>query len=302
MKRLLTLARLDPSILLVAGDLGYGVLDNFADELPNQYLNLGVTEQSSVSICAGLASQGYRPFYYSIANFPTFRCLEQIRNDVCYMNLPVTIVSVGSGFAYSKHGYTHHALEDISIMRTLMPENIYAPYSPETVIECLDAILAKKTPSYLRLGNLTDASLEEKLNAHKIVEQKQSHASLDVHILALGSISTRALNISEALNSAGVTNKLTKVSHMSEKSIMLEMLSTKARLLVTLEDHVIVGGFGSLVLETIANNCLDLPKVLMLGLSKLNVAGQNQEELWDIAGLSVGEVVGKIRKRLNQQI
>ena len=97
---LLDKATHSPEIILVVGDLGYGVFDRYQKMLPNQYLNSGITEQSSVSYVAGLARMGLRPFFYSIGNFPTFRAIEQIRNDVCYMNLPVTIVAVGAGFSY----------------------------------------------------------------------------------------------------------------------------------------------------------------------------------------------------------
>ena len=102
----------DPRILLVTADLGFGVVEKFRERVPNQFLNLGITEQSAVSICCGLAAVGYRPFLYSIANFPTFRAMEQIRNDMSYMNLPVTIVALGEGFSYGSAGYSHHLVED----------------------------------------------------------------------------------------------------------------------------------------------------------------------------------------------
>jgi transketolase len=105
---LLRQAKTDESILLLSGDLGYGVVDKFQRELPEQFINFGVNEQSMMGAAAGLAASGYKPFVYSIGNFPTFRCLEQVRNDVAYMNLNVTIVALGAGFAYGTAGYSHH--------------------------------------------------------------------------------------------------------------------------------------------------------------------------------------------------
>ena len=125
-KKLTEQAADDPRIMLLVGDLGFGVVAAFGDAYPDQFLNCGVAEQSMVGVAAGLAASGRRPFVYSIANFPTLRPLEQVRNDVCYHGLGVTIVSVGAGLAYGSLGYTHHAVEDISIMRSLPGMRVYS--------------------------------------------------------------------------------------------------------------------------------------------------------------------------------
>ena len=105
--------------MLLTGDLGFGVLQKFAKRFPNQFINCGVTEQNMTTVACGLALEGFRVYTYSIANFNTLRCVEQIRNDICYHNANVTIVSVGSGFSYGQLGMSHFATEDISIMRSL---------------------------------------------------------------------------------------------------------------------------------------------------------------------------------------
>src|SRR5947208_16901085 len=104
-------AKKDKNIFLIVGDLGFSVVEPFAKEFPDRFLNAGVAEQNMTGVAAGLASEGYHVFTYSIANFPTFRCLEQIRNDICYHRLPVTVVSVGAGMAYGNLGYSHHAVQ-----------------------------------------------------------------------------------------------------------------------------------------------------------------------------------------------
>jgi transketolase len=149
---LISLATKDDRICLLTGDLGFGVVEKFAEKFPDRFWNCGVAEQSMLSIAAGLAKSGMRPFVYSIANFPTFRCLEQIRNDVCYHDLPVTVVSVGGGLGYGTLGYTHHGIEDIAALRALPNISIYSPADPIETSEVLTQIHNLGKPAYLRLG------------------------------------------------------------------------------------------------------------------------------------------------------
>ena len=124
------IALTDDKVFLIVGDLGFGVVEGFEEKYPDQFLNAGVAEQNMMGMAAGLASAGYKVFVYSIGNFPTFRCLEQIRNDVCYHSLNVTIVSIGAGLSYGPLGYSHHAIDDIGVMRALPGMTIYNPADP----------------------------------------------------------------------------------------------------------------------------------------------------------------------------
>ena len=158
-EQLTKIARNDPNVLLLTGDLGFGVFENFRKEYPKQFLNVGVAEQNMSMIAAGLALKGKRVFTYSIGNFPTLRCLEQIRNDICYHDLNVTIVSIGGGFSYGALGMSHHATEDLSIMRALPNITCVAPSSLEETKDATFQLYKKKGPSYLRLDK-SDASYE----------------------------------------------------------------------------------------------------------------------------------------------
>ena len=132
------IAQKDNSIWLLCGDLGYSVLEPFEKSFPDRFINVGIAEQNMIGIAAGIASCGQRVFCYSIANFPTMRCLEQIRNDICYHNCDVTIVSVGAGFAYGNAGYSHYGLEDLSVLSVLPNMRVYTPadsYEVEWVTE-----------------------------------------------------------------------------------------------------------------------------------------------------------------------
>ncbi len=149
---LINQADINDRVMLIVGDLGYSVIEPFAKRFPKQFINAGVAEQNMMSLAAGLASEGYHVFVYSIGIFPTFRCAEQIRNDIDYHQLPVTIVTVGGGLAYGNLGYSHHAVQDYGLMR-LMPNMLIAsPGDPMEVRACMRYISQNKQPTYLRLG------------------------------------------------------------------------------------------------------------------------------------------------------
>jgi transketolase len=149
---LVAAAEINENIVLVVGDLGFGVIEPFASRFPKRFFNAGVAEQNMMGLAAGLASEGFHVFVYSIANFPTFRCSEQIRNDVDYHNLPVTVVAVGGGMAYGNLGYSHHAVQDYALIRTMPNMLIAAPGDPMEVTACMRYLINNPQPSYLRIG------------------------------------------------------------------------------------------------------------------------------------------------------
>lgn len=158
---LISEARRRPNLFLVVGDLGYSVVEPFQKEFPERFLNAGVAEQNMTGMAAGLASEGYHVFTYSIANFPTLRCLEQIRNDVCYHGLSVTVVSVGAGVAYGSLGYSHHAVQDIGIMCSLPELTVLSPSDPGETLACVRWLAENPRPSYLRLGKAGEPDLHQ---------------------------------------------------------------------------------------------------------------------------------------------
>ena len=121
------MAATDSRVMLITGDLGFGVMDNFRQRFPTQFLNVGVAEQNMIGVATGLALEGYTVFTYSIANFAFMRCLEQIRNDAAYHECNVNVVSIGGGFSYGALGVSHHATEDLAIMRSLPQVTVVAP-------------------------------------------------------------------------------------------------------------------------------------------------------------------------------
>lgn len=250
---LLTLARMDSAVMLVVGDLGYGVVDTFARELPDQFLNAGVAEQNMVSMAAGLASTGYRVFVYSIANFPTLRALEQIRNDVCYHELDVTIVSVGAGVSYGALGYTHHAVEDIAIMRALPAMTVVCPADPpEARVAARDAARIPG-PRYIRLGKNGERVLHADPTFETLEQPLLLRHGSDVFMLATGSIASQCMEAADLLMKLGIDAGVVSCPTVSPLDQSLVALLTRGIPVVSVEEHLSSGGFGSALLE-LANN------------------------------------------------
>ncbi len=263
-------AQSNPDIFLITGDLGYGILEDFQERYPNQFLNSGVNEQAMMGLAAGIASTGKRVFVYSIGNFPTLRCLEQIRNDVCLMNNRVTIVSVGAGYAYGAQGYSHHALEDIAALRSLPNMEVLVPSSEVETSLLTEYICKQDGPSYLRLGKefpSSDLELGTKLEVGKIRVIKGGGSGT---ILFNGSLHDVVLAAGNILEKKGFSITIATVPFAS--SIDIEFLRTAASTgpIVTVEEHTIKGGLGSAVLEAAAKNHIP---------SRIGLVGSQQSEL-----------------------
>lgn len=286
-----------PEIMLLVGDLGFGVVAAFGDTYPDQFVNCGVAEQSMVGIAAGMAAAGRRPFVYSIANFPTLRPLEQIRNDVCYHGLGVTIVSVGAGLAYGSLGYTHHAVEDMAILRSLPGMRVY---SPADAMECRAAvreILADPSPAYLRLGKNKEPLM------HEVEPDLSTGAPLllregsDVTLLVAGPIVTQALAVADLLDADGLSVRVLTcpvIKPLNAAAIRTAAEGTRG--IVTLEEHTLFGGFGSAVLEGFAVHGWRTP-ILPLALEDraTHINGE-QEWIRERAGLSTDHVQHSVRE------
>jgi transketolase len=259
---LLRQAKTDESILLLTGDLGYGVVDTFQRELPDQFINFGINEQSMMGAAAGLAASGYKPFVYSIGNFPTFRCLEQVRNDVAYMNLNVTIVALGAGFSYGTAGYSHHLIEDLGALTGLPNMRTYSPAdSPETK-SALKLILENQSPKYVRLGkggepDLT-ASFDNSRLGMSVLKGNSSFA-----IVSTGSILNEAIKLRELFGD----EQPTILSFYDLSMIRNYFSSNKFTKILSIEEHVLRGGFGSLVAENLEWKSCDFER---FGISEVN--------------------------------
>lgn len=241
-------ARANPDVMLLTADLGFSVLEVMRDNLPNQYVNVGVSEQAMIGIASGLALAGHRVAVYSIANFPTLRCLEQIRNDVCYHNLPVTIISVGAGLAYGSQGYTHHGIEDIGIMSMLPNMTVTCPADPVEAIALVPYLLDRRSPSYLRLGRSGEAVLHKNGLSSPLLEPIEMRKGHDIALLATGAILGRALAAADELKEQGVLVSVYSFPVIKPLNMnLLFSIANAHRAILTVEEHSIHGGFGSMI-------------------------------------------------------
>lgn len=248
---LVTLAHTHKNVVLVVGDIGYSVVERFADTFPDRFLNAGVAEQNMTSLAAGMASEGYHVFTYSIANFPTYRCAEQIRNDVDYHSLPVTVVAVGGGLAYGSLGYSHHAIQDYALMRSMPNMLIAAPGDPMEVRACLRYLVNNPQPSYLRLGKAGEPNFHKEVPNVTPGEWLKVADGASQLLLSTGATLELAMSLrSESQRHLGCSVYSMPLWGMKYKSLQLSQVSACAGV-TTLEDHLEDGGFGSWMLESL---------------------------------------------------
>jgi len=242
-------AKKNKNIILMTGDLGFGVLDRFQKELPQQFVNSGVNEQALMGMAAGMASTGKRVFVYSIGNFPTLRCLEQIRNDVCLMNNSVVVVSVGAGYAYGPQGYTHHALEDIAVMRALPNMQVIVPADPIETRLLTQLLVRTNLPSYLRLGRSDEKNIhsnEVEVTPGKFIEIERGKSGT---LIFSGSIGHVALAAAANLKSMGYPVSVVSCPFISDLDHEYLIVAASKGPIATIEEHSSRGGLGGAILE-----------------------------------------------------
>ena len=252
-KTLCEIAEQDKDITLITGDLGFGVLNKFWDTYPDRFINAGIAEQNMTSVAAGMALEGKKVFTYSIANFPTLRCLEQIRNDAAYHNANVKVVSIGAGFAYGGAGMSHHATEDLAIMRALPNVTVFSPGDPLETIEVTKAAANLEGTCYIRLGKGGEETIHTKIENFKIGKAINILKGNEICIFATGAILSEANKAALNLNSKGISTSL--YSFPTIKPIDTEIIIKCAKnhkCIITLEEHNVVGGFGSSIAEVLA--------------------------------------------------
>ncbi len=288
-QELVELARINPQIALVVGDLGYSVIEPFADEFPDRFINAGVAEQNMTGLAAGMASEGYHVFTYSIANFPTFRCAEQIRNDIDYHKLPVTVVSVGGGLAYGNLGYSHHAVQDYGLMRMMPNMLVAAPGDPMEVRACVRYLVNNPQPSYLRLGKIGEPLMHSEVPEIypgrwlKVCGDNVSKRTLLTTGAPLAEVrkwlSSSAFE-GYALNSLPLWG-------MSSKVVQAEQIAVWESV-ISVEDHLADCGFGSWLRESLDGNSIAMAKLSVKALDA-KVCGMvgTQNTLNRIGGLSM---------------
>jgi transketolase len=249
-EELTKLAQQDSRVVLLSGDIGNKLFDNFKQIDESRFYNCGVAEANMMGVAAGMALSGLRPVVYTITPFTTTRCFEQIRVDACYHKAPVIIVGTGSGLSYAELGPTHHSLEDMAILRTLPGMRVLAPCDTSELRCALHAALKEDSPVYIRIGKKGEPAIHKNLAALEIGKAIVVRNGSDVALLCAGTMMPEALKAAELLKAQGVSAEV--VSFHTIKPLDVEYLAAAAKrtgLFATIEEHGLIGGLGSAVAE-----------------------------------------------------
>jgi transketolase len=289
-----------PNLVLLAGDIGNRLFDKFKEKHPSRFYNCGVAEANMTGVASGLAASGLQPITYTITPFNTVRCLEQIRLDICYPNLPVIVVGTGSGLSYAGLGATHHSMEDIAILRTLPNMHIVCPADPVEVRLAVNDALRLKRPTYIRLGKKGEPVIHQKDPDFEIGRGIVMRTGSDVVILGVGAMLGVALEAAEQLQKKGVSTKVVSLHTVKPlDDTLLSQLFAEQKLVVVLEEHGLIGGAGSAVLEWGNAKMADLGKLVCVGgPDRFLSACGNQEEARILLGLTPEKITQKILARL----
>lgn len=295
------LATRDERVMLLTADLGFKVFEDFAARFPGRFLNMGVAEANMASAAAGMALAGLRPYCYSIVPFATLRCYEQIRDDLCYNQAPVTLVGVGGGYSYGHNGPTHHALEDIGVLRLLPNLTVECPGDPVEVELAVRHSLAREGPMYLRLGRAGDPLVHRQPPAFAIGRAIRLREGSDAALISTGGVLAMAMEAAEQLQARGVA--CTVLSMHTVKPLddaALQSVVDQQLPLITLEEHYRAGGLGSAVAEWLAARGVRAPLSIVGVEQGFAHASGDQAFLRAQQGLTATQVAERVHQLMRE--
>lgn len=300
-RTLIELAKKDKNIELITGDLGFGVLKPFWEQLPDQFTDAGIAEQNMTTVAAGMALEGKTVVTYSIGNFPTLRCLEQIRNDCAYHHANVKIVCVGGGFVYGSLGMSHHAMEDIATLRALPDVTVLAPGDAMEAAAVTKAMMEYPGTCYLRLGRGGERRIHEKLDDFQIGKAIKVKDGEKVAIFSTGAIYDEVDDAYQEVVAKGYQPAV--YSFPTVKPLDAEIVKQCAEqfdLIVTCEEHNVIGGFGSAVAEVMAEMGEKKACLVRIGLQDLYATKVGtQKYLREQYGICASEIVKRIEEMIH---
>lgn len=295
------LAQKDKQILALLGDAGAGVFDKFSIDFPNQFLNMGIAEANMITVAAGLSHQGFIPFTYAIAPHITYRPYEQIRNDVCFNNNNVKIVSVGAGLHYSNQGPTHQSIEDFAVLNVLPNITIFSPSSPMESEQATIAASKIKGPVYIRIGRATDT--KEKY-AFKVGQGVQLKKGDDAAIIATGATVYDAYTAAHELEREGISTRVINIHTIKpiDKTIIAKA-AKETEVIITVEEHQITGGLGDIVASIILEEHNKPIKFKKIGVNDVfcSYCGSYQD-IKEHYGLTKEEIIKQIKKLIGGKL
>lgn len=291
--RIAEYAQQDERVFLISGDAGYGVLDTYQKRFPKQYLNLGIAEQNMISFAAGLGIVGYKVFVYDIAPFVLYRCYEQVRNDICYQRLPVTLIGIGSGVTYAPGGMTHYSVEDIAIARTLPGLVILSPSDPIEARCSIEFAITSEHPVYIRIAKKGEPIIH-KDNVEDITKPQCIREGSDVAVLFHGSISQEVLI---ALNNMSCSPVIVSVPMIHPLDfVVLAGILQNVHTIITVEEHFINGGLGSIIEEWIVKERLPFMLKKLGFPNEFLHAVRNPQGMRELYGFSSAQIKNVIKE------
>ena len=249
-------AEQNKNVVLLSGDIGNRMFDEYKKVAPNRFINCGIAEANMMSMAAGMALCGLRPVIYTITPFTTTRCLEQIRIGVAYHQAPVVIVGTGSGLSYSELGPTHHSLEDIGIIKCIPNINILTPSDKQELVVQLREALKSNVPSYMRIGKKGEPLLYKDANNLGIGKANLLAEGNNILVIGIGPIISEALEAREILQTKGINIGVATMGSIRplDKNFLNEIIKQGYKKWITLEEHGINGGLGSTLIEWVSDN------------------------------------------------
>lgn len=299
-RTLIELGKEDKDVELITGDLGFGVLKSFWETLPNQFINAGIAEQNMTGVAAGMALEGKKVFTYSIGNFPTLRCLEQIRNDCAYHNANVNVICVGGGYVYGSLGMSHHATEDIAILRALPDVTVICPGDPVEAALAVKKIAQTDGTCYLRLGRGGEQNVNTVIKEFEIGKAYKLRDAKDMNkkvaVFSTGAILEETSKACDMLEEQGIA--VEQYSFPTVKPIdraVIEDCAKRFDNIFTVEEHNIVGGFGGAVAEVLAE-CGGKAKLHRIGIDDFYcIEVGSQAYLREQVGINAEGIVKKVK-------
>jgi transketolase len=302
-KEITRLGQEDDRVVLLSGDIGNRLFDEFKAACPGRFFNCGVAEANMIGIAAGLAMSGFRPVCYTITPFITYRCLEQIRIDVCYHKAPVIIVGTGSGLSYASLGATHHSCEEMGMLRLLPGLSVMAPADSFEVQSCLRAALQHGGPSYLRIGKKGEPRVHKAAPDYRIGEAIVLREGRDAFFVCAGTLLPSVVAAADALAASGVSvgvASMPSVKPMDEQ--LLGRIFRDCQVVATVEEHSILGGLGGAVAEWLSDQSSPRARLIRFGTRDefLHLTGE-QEDAREHFGLTVEQMTARVATALEVQ-
>ncbi len=296
------LAAQDSRIVLLSGDIGNRLFDKFKSQFPNRFFNCGVAEANMATMAAGMAMCGLRPVTYTITPFNTTRCLEQIRDDICYHNVPVLVVGTGAGLSYASLGCTHHSCEDLSFLRSLPNMTVLAPADSMELRSLLRTVFSTNRPAYMRIGKTGEPLIHPAPPSLEIGKGLPLHSGKDLCLLTTGNMLSVAMEIAEKLKE---TLSIQVVSFPTVKPLDIELLSSLSQnfsFWVSLEEHSLIGGFGASLAEWMIDSAIHHVRLLRFGTPDLFPERiGSQKYLRAQYGLQPESIIAKILKEYHHE-